>query len=417
MKLDKEHIETLKTTFERIRSICNWFEENREDFGYNEERLNEMIEEEENIETIDIFFPGEQEYAYIEIDEFLRYSIELPSFEIVNKGYIKTQLYRYYIVSANDSNQDYMIRGFYEFESLKVEGLQVRLVSESFFVGLAATHLEIFDKDYWGTYSQYLAIEVQYDDITKVLSPEEEMGFVHSYLFELADTLGIALAFSEISDPKYDYDDMIEEAEETINMSLRALEPYNEGMKFYVSAVQIQDPEFKFLNFYKVLEHFSPVAINIEANELMRKKLDAPKSALEDGDFIRSIFDLANSVRDRFNDEDLILSSFSNCFDFVGLFRLLPESIKKIIRKQVGINELLYSTEKQKILLASNIAGRIIYKTRNKVVHAKSNFRPTGDELSSSEYIELNAFMKEASSQAIRWYSRLPKHLMLEIIK
>ena len=188
-------------------------------------------------------------------------------------------------------------------------------------------------------------------------------------------------------------------------------------MKLFVSAVQIEDPELKFLNFYKVLEHFSPIAVNIEANELMRKKLDAPKSSFEDGDYIRSIFELANSMRDRFNDEDLIKASFNTCFDLVGLFNKLPETIKKKIKKHIGASELTYSTDKQKITTASNIAGKIIYKTRNKVVHAKSNFTLTGDEVSPSEFTELNDFMKEASSQAVRWYSRQPNHLKLEIIK
>ena len=122
-------------------------------------------------------------------------------------------------------------------------------------------------------------------------------------------------------------------------------------------------------------------------------------------------------MRDRFNDEDLIKASFNTCFDLVGLFNKLPETIKKKIKKHIGASELTYSTDRQKITTASNIAGKIIYKTRNKVVHAKSNFTLTGDEVSPPEFTELNDFMKEASSQAVRWYSRQPNHLKLEIIK
>ena len=166
-----------------------------------------------------------------------------------------------------------------------------------------------------------------------------------------------------------------------------------------------------------MLEHFSPIAVNIEANELMRKKLDAPKNSFEDGDYIRSIFDLANAMRDRFNDEDLIKASFSTCFDFIDLFKKLPESIKKKIKKHLSMQDLTYSTDKQKITTASNIAGKIIYKTRNRVVHAKSNFTLTGEEITSEELTELNVFMKEASSQTIRWYSRQPNHLKLQIIE
>ena len=73
--------------------------------------------------------------------------------------------------------------------------------------------------------------------------------------------------------------------------------------------------------------------------------------------------------------------------------------------------------DKQLITTSSNIAGKIIYKTRNKVVHAKSNFTLTGEEITSDELPQLNEFMKEACSQAIRWYSRQPNHMKLEVIK
>ena len=79
------------------------------------------------------------------------------------------------------------------------------------------------------------------------------------------------------------------------------------------------------MNFYKVLEHFAPIAVNIEANELMRKKLDSPKKDFEDGDFIRSIYNLANAMKSKFNDEDLIKATFSSCFDFIHLFQLKIE--------------------------------------------------------------------------------------------
>ncbi|MFT6906767.1 MAG: hypothetical protein ACJAS1_003437, partial [Oleiphilaceae bacterium] len=76
-----------------------------------------------------------------------------------------------------------------------------------------------------------------------------------------------------------------------------------------------------------------------------------------------------------------------------------------------------YSVDPQKITTASNMAAKIIYKTRNNVVHAKSNFDKAGDEIASEEeFVELNTFMKEACSQSIRWYSRLPEHQKIEII-
>lgn len=416
MKLNFDQIKKINETNRFIIEWCDFFADHEEDLIFSEERIKDILEEEEDIETIDLLFGGEIDYTSIEAGEFLGLCEEIKSIQIVNSGHIKTKHRSYYIVGAIDSNEDYFFREIHGRQLLNpIEGITINLVDESLIVGLVATKLEEYDSHYWGTISQYMAIEIIYESEDKALSVDKEKELINSYIFEVADSTGIALCFNEIRIQHY-LDDLREKAEENPQV-LRDLEPYNEGMRLFVSAVQIQDQELKFLCFYKILEHFSPVAVNVEANELMRKKLDAPKSSFDDGDYIRSIFDLANSMRDRFNDEDLIKASFNSCFDFVGLFEILPESIKKKIKKQLHEKNLTYSTDKQKITTASNITGKIIYKTRNKVVHAKSNFALTGDEVTSDELPELNVFMKEASSQAIRWYSRQPNHLKLDVIK
>ena len=72
--------------------------------------------------------------------------------------------------------------------------------------------------------------------------------------------------------------------------------------------------------------------------------------------------------------------------------------------------------DERQVTTASNMAAKIVYKTRNKVVHAKSNFTETGEEIDISEFDQLNLFMKDASAQAIRWYSRQSDHLKLSTI-
>jgi hypothetical protein len=418
MILNKEQLLKINEINNFIIDYCEYFDDNDEELIFSDERIEEIIDEEEDIETIDFGFPGEEEYTSIEPTELIEFESEIKSIKIINNGLIKTNLRSYYIVALTDSEDDYRLRTYHEIGMSSLDGIKVNLVEQSIIVGLVATKLKEYDRnEYWGTANQYLAIEVIYESVDKKLNDSNELDLINSYIFEVADSSGFALNFSEIRNPMNDYYDYDEEEEENLSSGLRELEPYNEGMNLFVSAVQIKDPELKFLNFYKVLEHFSPIAVNIEANELMRKKLDAPKSSFEDGDYIRSIFELANSMRDKFNDEDLIKASFNTCFDIVSLFKKLPESIKKKIKKHIGATELTYSTDKQKITTSCNIASKIIYKTRNKVVHAKSNFTLTGEEITSSEFNELNNFMKEASSQAIRWYSRQPNHLKLEIIK
>ncbi|MDV7138241.1 hypothetical protein R3X28_05105 [Maribacter sp. TH_r10] len=415
MTLNKEQLEKVNEGIKALFDFCPIIGEDNEELIFSDERIKEIIEEKEDIKGLDIWFPGEVDYIFFEIDDFIDLVDEIKTIEIVNSSYIKTKLRRYYLVAASEFTDEHILT--YHSTHTKVKGITLNLIHESIIVGMASTKLDEYEKDDWGAISPYMTIEIEYETEKDVLSKEEEESLINSYIFEIADTTNIAITFSEIRNPIYDLYKITGEIGEGDIADLRELEPYNIGMEFFVAAIQINDPELKFLNFYKVLEHFSPIAVNIEANELMRKKLDAPKSSFEDGDYIRSIFELANSMRDRFNDEDLIKASFNTCFDIVSLFNKLPESIKKKIKKHIGATELTYSTDKQKITTSCNIASKIIYKTRNKVVHAKSNFTLTGEEITSSEFNELNGFMKEASSQAIRWYSRQPNHLKLEIIK
>ncbi len=417
MKLNKEQLEKLNFLNEFIIEWCDYFTDFKSDLIFSKEHIEEIVKDEEDIDYISYEFPGVDDFTEIDVDYLLELSDEIETIKILNSSCVKTNLRSCYVVGVTDTNEDYIIRAYHDMQSVSNENFEIKLVDESFLVGLAATKLKEYEKDYWGTISQYLAIEIKYKNKDSVLNDKEEKELLYSFLFEIADITGIALNISEIKNPIDEFEELREEAEEKSISELSELEPYNEGMRFFVSAVQIKEPELRFLNYYKVLEHFSPVAVNIEANELMRKKLDSPKSSFEDGDFIRSIFELANSMRDKFNDEDLIKASFSTCFDFVGLYKKLPNSIKKRIKGHLSGQELNYSTEKQKITTSCNIAAKIIYKTRNKVVHAKSNFTLTGEEIDSEEIEQLNDFMRDACSQSIRWYSRQPNHLKLEIIK
>ncbi|WP_378186869.1 hypothetical protein ACE939_00790 [Aquimarina sp. W85] len=415
MTTNNEQLEKVNEGIKAMFDFCPKIIDDNEELFFSDDRIKEVIEGNENVEGLEIYFPGEDDFTFIEIDEFIDLVEDIKTIEIVDSSYVKTKLRRFYIVSANEYKDELILSLHPLFTDKK--GVTIGLFHESIIIGLAATKLGEFEKDNWGTASQYMSIGIFYETQDDILNKEEELKLINSYIFEVADTVNIALTFSEIRNPIYDLLNETRKASEDDMAGLRQLEPYNIGMEFFISAIQIKDPELKFLNFYKVLEHFSPIAVNIEAHELMRKKLDAPKNLFENGDYIRSIFTLANSMSDRYNDEDLIKASFNTCFDFIGLFSKLPESLKKKIKSTIQAKDLDYKTDKQKITTACNIAGKIIYKTRNKVVHAKSNFNLTGDEVQSSDFTELNDFMKEASSQAIRWYTRQPSHLKLEIIK
>ena len=56
----------------------------------------------------------------------------------------------------------------------------------------------------------------------------------------------------------------------------------------------------------------------------------------------------------------------------------------------------------------SREVGTILYSTRNSIVHAKSNYTPTGNECAEEDLYELNAFMDRLCQCLILWNNRQP---------
>ena len=411
MKLTKEELQKIRETIEFVLNEYKEIDGQSENLQLSDADIDKYVLE-ENYEGPFFHFPGEFERIRLDSKYFLQIADEIPTIQIIENSIVKTEYYRYYLVDNFDLFEDITKLNKYNLE-LNIGGADIDLVSENFIVGLAALKAKMFSEEYaFGPLSSNMAIEIRYNSKEAVLEPQEERELINAYIFEIADSTDIILSNSEFRNYGNFEDEDEQNFEENDNaddqlLSLRDIEAYNEGMRLFISAIQIKESELKFLNFYKILEHFAPIAVNIEANELMRKKLDAPRHLFEYGDFIRSIFDLSKSMREKFNDEDLIKATFSSCFDFVGLFERLPDSIKSKIKKQIGKTRLDYSTDKQSIAIAGNMVGKIIYATRNKVVHAKSNYETSGNECENSDLEELNGFMREACSQTIRWYNRL----------
>jgi len=411
MKIDKEILTELKKGCDYLIKNYSHFRDYRDEIEFTDNP-----DEYEDFDEIYFYFPGEQDHTKVHVSTFLRLVDEIPTLEIVNKGRIRTQSLSYQIVAA-DPEEEHIIKNYHDFSLSLDNGIHLDIVDKPFIVGLAATKLEAYENDIWGTISPYLAIEIDYPNSKKTITNEEEEDLVKSYLFEIADSSGISLKYSQIHNPDFDYEAFEREMKEKAVENLRDLESYNEGMRLFLSALQIEDPQLKLLNFYKILEHFAPVVVNIEGNELMRKKLDTAQSQKLDGDFIRSIFDLARTYEDKFRDEELIKSIFNESFDFIGPFKYLPDSIKKKVKSQINLQNLSYDTDSEKVSIASNMVSKILYATRNRVVHSKSNFSTNGNECPMSDLNKFNEFLRNATSQTIRWYSRLPQHQKLKSIE
>lgn len=65
-------------------------------------------------------------------------------------------------------------------------------------------------------------------------------------------------------------------------------------------------------------------------------------------------------------------------------------------------------TEEQIRGLQKQIAT-ILYSTRNSIVHAKSNYQMTGNELRPDELLEANEMMEIITRSIINWNQRQPE--------
>lgn len=386
--------------FEELLKVLSFLKDKNDFFtdSYNEV-LELSLDKPENLEgyDIDLFYFEEERVKLVDL---LKLKEEIFSLEInESNSIIRTKNKTYFIIGNDCSFEAQFDQD--DFRVIK-ENYNISTINYSIIVGIAAILLGEYHSDYWFVASQYTVVEVSYEN--KKLTHECEIKLLTSYLFEIADKTGHSFQLQPIKAPE-EYHLPCEEFN-----PLQIID-YNEGMDLFLSAVQIHEPALKFLNFYKVLEFFSPVAANLETYNLMRMKLDS--AVINEAEYIKDIIDLAVNSKDRFTDEGLIITSFNKCFDFIGLSGLLPISIIKNIKKTLQIEKIDYSLNDEKNVSAKKIAARIIYSTRNQIVHAKSNFSIKGNEVPTSELDQLNEFMKASASQAIRWYSRLPNHQKL----
>lgn len=365
-----------------------------------------------------IYFPlpGEDDVFFMSIEDLIEFDWQMESFEIIDNGRIRTTTLTYQIVKAETEDLEFYLKNTTDFYQ-EVDGIELRIVEAPVYVAIACILLDSLHVEYGSGYEHYTVIEIIYEDKREKLTLEQESGLIYSYLFEIADTTGFIYYLSKIQDNDPELTKKIEsilakkeedDAESEEFIKLKPLLKFNEATRLYVSGLQTHDKELRLLNFYKIFEFFAPIVISIESYELLSKKLDSPKAMNPQRDYLESIFTLVNSTNQRLKDNELIKSVFNKCFDIVELFSDLPNSIQKKVLGIIKERELTYETSKEKLSQACNIIASIVYSSRNKVVHAKSNFEPTGDECPTDEIEQLNIFLKKASAITIRWYNRLP---------
>jgi hypothetical protein len=353
-----------------------------------------------NCNEIRLHIPGEDDYPTYTFDEFIREVGECESLTDGGLCTLRSSRRAWQLVSASSDLAHGVV---YHQEPARIRmdsGVEIALTNKSLQIAMLASRVGAYQDDYYGAMKAHHCVEITFPEPSPPRSDESDWSLINSYLFELAATQGIVfvpVAMAPfVDEPPWDVDVL------DVEFKFKPVESFNDGMRLFLAAAQVSDVELSFFSYYKVLEHFAPTVLSLEAHEAMRKKLDTPDALKPDGEFIHSLFELCqNFDTQRRNERDMIKSVLLTCVDLVSLARLVPPSLLKPIS---------YETPRKDLETWARDVAESVCSTRNHVAHAKATYEARGTECTGDALAQLTVFLKAAAAATVRWYNRLPDH-------
>lgn len=401
-------LDYLQKNFEIENDYTNYFEEDESE-----------IPDEFEDENIVLNFPQDYDGVSYRSEEFLNYMSDIESLVEVDKTTVRTNHIRQTIISSRYQGWDMFESRLRSF-SFDGDFYTVNIVSNPFLVGLINAKNGNCDQDY-GVYCclEYTALELKYSDERR-LSKEEEDQQLERITFFLTKVLGCAVYISEVIDinSKYDYYSVVENVEDEENddssdtiVKVTDLMAYNPMMKLYKQTLAAEDEEIKFLQYYKIIEYISPIVAKLSAYDKLNKRLDFLATSCRNHEYLDSIFSITRKYDQDLKDDYLAISVIQTCVDILPLWQFVPERLRKQIRKNLslkrdGLDDTI--SDEQLASLQKQIA-RMLYATRNSIVHAKSNYEPNGYELEDDELEDGNKMMDMITMSIIQWNERQPE--------
>jgi hypothetical protein len=377
---------------------------------FNEENL--FIEDDGEDEIVWIKYPGEfEEFREFSFDEFDFLVAKLNGLKIISEGRFYTTWCSYQIIRFENEDIQYYLDSQTDFLK-EFELGTIKIIYETDILPFISIKLDAYHEEYGTLIDNHPSIQIEYNDKRNRLSVKNETQLILSYLFEISDSTGYDISLGKFKIPNKElFEEIVKfgDRNEAVIFKLKPLIDFNEGMELFISALQVNDEALKFLNFYKIIEYFAPIIIRLEGNSLLVSKLDNPKSLNPDRQYIDSIFDLVNSVKENQKDSELAKVVLKH-IDIIDSIELLPARIIRHSIASAKVKDINYQTPKEKLTIIISVIATALYSTRNWVVHAKSNYQLTGKEFKQEEMEQLNIFMKQITAKLIRWYDKLPKH-------
>ena len=369
---------------------------------------------ENNIEIGDdqiyIGFPDEWDEAnsYYSVEDFMRYTEKLEAIQRIDNHSVILGNIRQTIIKVNEYYYEHLVPPI-KFETDKYI---LKFVENPFLIGIIASRDGIYDEDF-GIYpcSDYLAAELQYKDVKP--NEEEDLSFINSCLYHISSKYNIPMSVGEFRD----WDDITDETnDESIEVNGSELIPYCKAMDYYVEGLSIDQPDIKYIHYYKIIEYFSPIVSKKFSYEQLNKRLDALQILERDSEYLESIFKLTKQYEVSLKDKELAYTVLRECIDITSLIQFLPEKIQKMISKNFHFSlENMPALQFSELDNIKKYLADILYATRNSIVHAKSNYTVTGKECTEEEDLEqLNDFMEKLCQCLFIWNGRQVKEFRLK---
>lgn len=415
MQITENNIEDIKSRLQRLAEFC----------GLEDEKEAWLELNEEGSDCINLDFPGDNDTTQFSIADFIECTNNLHNF---------TQEGDYTIRCGCLSQTNIEITYNSEFdadlfsEKYETEFFEAYLVQSPLLIAIRNIKEDCYDTDFWSPCLAYKAIEFKYKSVDKVLPLKEEYKEIQRFLFMLTVKANSpvtmqkliknnTLYFNEESLDIENLDNNVTESDFSISKS-EDLPTYNPMLKLYIDAQTLNNDDLKFLMFYKIIEYISPSISKKQAYEMLSKKLDMHILKTRDYRFYDSIIDIVRHFDNSMRDNELAESVLIECCDILSLSELIPTSIKKQLAKECQIrNDIKWTYESvsdSQIFQLKKCMAAYLTATRNNIVHAKSNYNPTGKECQATEMEMMNSFMQQLCYAIIMWNNRQADEMKLK---
>lgn len=395
MKVSNRNIRLIR---ERLKRLYDEF---------NIDPLDKQDEPKIGDEDIYIQYPDDIIEEGIPVKDFMDYTADLDHLVKEDESTVRMGGIRQTIVSIDSYHYDYLVPEIvYEDEKVSMA-----IVDNPVLIGFIASKEGIYNEDF-GVYpcSTYMAVEMCYKT-DEHYSREYENELINRFLYHIASKYDVSI---EIGTFDWWEDITGEERPDPYQVSKDSLIPYSEAMTYYSKALRILDPDIQFHHLYKIIEHFSPIVSKKMAYERLNRKLDSLNVVSRDYQYLDSLLELSKHYEFSKSDNVLCKTVLQECVDIIPLYELLPQKIRKDIKKRCSFqfSDLNDCSGKEIAQIKSEV-GEVIYATRNRIVHAKMNWEKSDYACFGDDMDEMNRFMKDLAQCLIVWNGRQPKEFRI----